>query len=116
MNFFYLDKSIILVQRILILSIFICSALFSSCALEEPEKESKSTTSNPSVSENEDTENGGSSTSLSATILQELETNLSSTNSGRSHQISSSAKTADTGKTPPESAFPKTNISGLASS
>ena len=93
-NFFYLDKSIILVQRSLILSIFVCSALFSSCALEEPEKESKSTTSNSSVSENEDTENGGSSTSLSATILQELETNLSSTNSDRSHQISSSAKTS----------------------
>ena len=42
MNFFYLDKSIILVQRILILSIILCSAFFSSCALEEPEKETSS--------------------------------------------------------------------------
>ena len=81
MNFFYLDKSITLVQRILILSIFVCSALFSSCALEEPEK--KTSSSSPSEG-----------ASLYSTILQELETNLSSTNSGRSHQNSSSAKTS----------------------
>ena len=37
MNFFYLGKSIILVQRILILSIIVCSVFFSGCALEEPE-------------------------------------------------------------------------------
>ena len=99
MNLFHLDNSIILMQRSFILTIFVCTALFSSCALEQP-----------------DSSEGASPASLYSTILQELETNLSSTNSGRSHQISSSAKTADTGKTPPESAFPKTNISGLASS
>ena len=84
MNFFYLDKSITLVQRSLILTIFVCSALFSSCALEEPEKKTSSNNSSE----------GASPASLYSTILQELETNLSSTNSGRSHQISSSAKTS----------------------
>ena len=81
MNFFYLGKSFILVQRSLILSIIVCSVFFSGCALEEPEKE----TSSSSPSEG---------ASLYSTILQELETNLSSTNSGRSHQITSSAKTS----------------------
>ena len=81
MNFFYLGKSFILVQRSLILSIIVCSVFFSGCALEEPEKE----TSSNSPSEG---------ASLYSTILQELETNLSSTNSGRSHQITSSAKTS----------------------
>ena len=81
MNFFYLDKSITLVQGSLILSIFVCSVFFSGCALEEPEKK----TSSNSPSEG---------ASLYSTILQELETNLSSTNSGRSHQNSSSAKTS----------------------
>ena len=79
MNFFYLGKSFILVQRSLILSIIVCSVFFSGCALEEPEKE----TSSNSPSEG---------ASLYSTILQELETNLSSTNSGRSHQNSSPAK------------------------
>jgi hypothetical protein len=81
LNFFYLGKSFILVQRSLILSIIVCSVFFSGCALEEPEKE----TSSNSPSEG---------ASLYSTILQELETNLSSTNSGRSHQITSSAKTS----------------------
>ena len=81
MNFFYLGKSFILVQRSLILSIIVCSVFFSGCALEEPEKE----TSSNSPSEG---------ASLYSTILQELETNLSSTNSSRSHQNSSSAKTS----------------------
>ena len=74
----------------LLISIF----LFLGCGFGEPEKESKSKTTNSSGSGNDDTGDGGSSNSLSATILQELETNLSITNSGRNQKNSSSVKTS----------------------